>query len=219
MPATIRLAEAGDAAAVAAIYAPFCEATAVSFEDRAPSAAEMATRILGLAPRLPWLVLDADGVIAGYAYASQHRDRAAYGWAVDTSVYVAPEYRRGGVARALYTTLFDVLRSQGYFKAYAGITLPNPASVGLHEAVGFQAVGVYRGVGYKLGAWHDVAWYGLALQAERPDPAHPVPLTRIHGSPEWREAVARGLRYYRPGRENVTRAGPASAGDGPGSAG
>jgi phosphinothricin acetyltransferase len=217
MPATIRLAEDADAAAVAAIYTPFCETSAISFEDRAPSAAEMAKRIRTLAERLPWLVLDADGVVAGYAYASPHRDRAAYGWAVDTSVYVASRYRRCGVGRALYTTLFEVLRRQGYYKAYAGITLPNPASVGLHEAMGFQPVGVYRGVGYKLGTWHDVAWYGLSLQAERPNPAHPVLLARVQHSPEWRDAVARGLRHYRPGASTATRAGPAGAAD-PGSA-
>lgn len=219
MPATIRLAEDADAAAVAAIYAPFCEASAVSFEDRAPSAAEMAARIRGLTERLPWLVLDTDGVVAGYAYASPHRDRAAYRWAVDTSVYVGSGYRRRGVARALYATLFDVLRRQGYSKAYAGITLPNPASIALHEAVGFQPVGVYRGVGYKLGAWHDVAWYGLTLQAERPNPAPPVPLARVRGSPEWHDAVARGLRHYRPGAGDATRAGSAGAGGGPGNAG
>ncbi|MGH7308962.1 MAG: arsinothricin resistance N-acetyltransferase ArsN1 family B [Candidatus Rokuibacteriota bacterium] len=197
MSATLRLAADTDAAAVAAIYAPFCTSTAVSFESAAPSAAEMADRIRAVAGRLPWLVLEADGTVAGYVYASPHRERAAYGWAVDTAVYVAPRHRRYGVGRALYTTLFQVLQLQGYYKAYAGITLPNPASVGLHEAVGFELVGVYRGVGYKLGAWHDVAWYGLALQPERPEPGAPLPLAGVLGSPRWLEAIARGLARYR----------------------
>ncbi len=199
MSATIRLAAEPDAAAVAAIYGPFCTSTAVSFETTAPSAEEMASRIHALGGRLPWLVLDDDGIVAGYVYASLHRERAAYGWSVDTAVYVAPGHRRRGVARALYTTLFPVLARQGYYKAYAGITLPNPASVGLHEALGFALVGVYRGVGYKLGVWHDVAWYGLALQPERPEPGAPLPMAGVLGSPRWPEAVARGLAHYQRG--------------------
>jgi L-amino acid N-acyltransferase YncA len=170
---TIRLATERDAAAVAAIYAPFCDSTAVSFESVAPSPEEMANRIRATTAQWPWLVLEIDGVVAGYAYASRHRDRAAYAWAVDTAVYVGDGHRGHGVGRALYTALVDFLRAQGYFKACAGITLPNPASVALHEAIGFKPVGVYRGIGYKLGAWHDVAWYELALQPERADPAPP----------------------------------------------
>jgi L-amino acid N-acyltransferase YncA len=170
---SIRLATERDAAAVAAIYAPFCDSTAVSFESVAPSPEEMANRIRTTTTQWPWLVLEIDGVVAGYAYASRHRDRAAYAWAVDTAVYVGDGYRGQGAGRALYTALVEFLRAQGYFKACAGITLPNPASVGLHESVGFKPIGVYRGIGYKLGAWHDVAWYELALQPERADPALP----------------------------------------------
>src|SRR5205823_14506191 len=135
---------------------PSCESTAVSFEVVAPSTEEIADRIRTISAHFPWLVLDDNGIIAGYAYASRHRDRAAYGWSVDTAVYVSSSHRRCGVGRALYTTLFQLLRLQGYFKAYAGITLPNRASTGLHEAVGFKLVAVYRGVGYKHGVWHDV---------------------------------------------------------------
>jgi len=157
----------------------------------------MANRIRALVVRLPWLVLDDDGIVAGYAYASPHRDRAAYGWSVDTTVYVNPNHRRCGVGRALYTTLFQLLQLLGYYKAYAGITLPNPASIGVHEAVGFELVGIYRGVGYKLGAWHDVSWYGLSLQPERLNPGPPLPVSSILGSERWAEAVSRGLRHYR----------------------
>ena len=101
------------------------------------------------------------------------------------------------MGRALYTTLFHLLGLQGYFKAYAGITVPNTASTGLHEAVGFTSVGVYRGVGYKHGAWHDVAWYQLALQPERLNPDAPVPVSALAGSPDWANAVSEGLRHYR----------------------
>ena len=198
MTPTIRLASKYDAAAVAGIYGPFCESTAVSFEYAPPSTEEIANRIRTITAQVPWLVLDDSGVVAGYAYASRHRERAAYGWSVDTAVYVSPIHRRCGVGRALYTTLFQLLRLQGYFKAYAGITLPNSASTGLHEAVGFTLVGVYQGVGYKHDVWHDVAWYQIALQSERLNPDPPVPVSALVGSPGWTEAVSQGLRHYRP---------------------
>jgi L-amino acid N-acyltransferase YncA len=199
MVATIRLAGEDDAGAVAAIYGPFCASTTVSFEYAAPPTDEIADRIRVITAQFPWLVLEDDGVVAGYAYASRHRDRAAYGWSVDTAVYVSPTYRRRGVGQALYTTLFELLRLQGYFKGYAGITLPNSASVRLHEALGFRLVGVYLGVGYKHGAWHDVAWYQVALQPERLNPDPPLPVSAFAESPGWTESVKRGLARYRPG--------------------
>jgi phosphinothricin acetyltransferase len=178
----IRLATVADAAAVAAIYAPFCESTVVSFEYRAPSPEEMARRILAITVQHPWLVLTDDEVVAGYAYAGPHRERAAYAWSVDTAVYVAPGHRRRGVGTALYSRLFHILRLQGYFNAYAGVTLPNEPSIRLHESVGFTAVGVYRRVGYKLGAWHDVAWFELALQPRRREPTPPLALSELPDS-------------------------------------
>ena len=167
----LRLATAADAAAVRAIYAPFVRDAWVSFEAEVPSEAEVARRIAASAPAHPWLVAtDADAVV-GYAYASPHRSRAAYQWSADVSVYVAEGHRQRGVARALYGALFDVLRLQGMANAYAGIALPNAASVGAHEALGFEPVGVYRAVGYKLGAWRDVGWWSLRLgEGAAPDP-------------------------------------------------
>ena len=194
---TIRLAVPSDAAAVARIYGPFCESTPVSFEYGSPTSDEMANRIRTVTTRFPWLILEAESVVAGYAYATSHRDRAAYGWSVDTAVYVSPSHHRRGIGRALYTTLFQLLRLQGYFKAYAGITLPNQASTALHEAVGFARVGVYPGVGYKLGAWHDVAWYQLALQPERLNPGLPLPVAAVVETSGWADAVSQGLRHYR----------------------
>jgi L-amino acid N-acyltransferase YncA len=194
MPSTIRLALATDAPAIAAIYAPYCESVAVSFETVAPSAEEMARRIAAIGGQWPWLVLEEDGRVTGYAYATRHRERAAYAWSVDTAVYISSAHRRRGVGRALYMTLFDVLRRQGYFKACAGITLPNPASVGLHEAVGFKLIGVYRGIGYKLGSWHDVAWYETELQPEIANPPEPRAISDLHGTAFWNEAVKKGLQ-------------------------
>jgi L-amino acid N-acyltransferase YncA len=186
----LRLATPEDASAIAAIYAPFCDASVVSFEYTAPTVEEMAARIGAVTAQLPWLVLDDNGTVVGYAYAARHQERAAYVWAVNAAVYIGDGYRGRGVGRALYTALFDVLRLQGYFKACAGITLPNPASVGLHEAMGFTLVGVYPGIGYKKGAWHDVAWYELALQPERADPPPPRPISDFLGTDAWRRILS-----------------------------
>jgi L-amino acid N-acyltransferase YncA len=178
----IRLAHAEDAAQVAEIYRPFCVDSAVSFESEAPDAAEMASRIEGTNLRYPWLVDDCAGVIRGYAYASPHRQRAAYRWAVEVTIYMHPDHRGRGLGRALYGELFDRLREQGLFKAYAGILVPNPASEAFHESMGFTLVGVYRKIGYKLGAWRDVGWWQLALQPEVDSPPEPTLPPAIHAS-------------------------------------
>jgi L-amino acid N-acyltransferase YncA len=196
MTVSIRLATDADADAIAAIYAPFCLSTPISFEETAPSPVEIAGRIRKNTEQYPWLVLVDIDTVAGYAYSSQHRQRPAYRWSVDVSVYVDPRYQRRGVGRALYVALLELLRQLGYYKAYAGITLPNPASVGLHEAVGFEPVGIYHGVGYKQGAWHDVGWYHLALQPERHEPEEPRSVLVIIGSPGWSAALAEGLKHF-----------------------
>jgi phosphinothricin acetyltransferase len=200
MPVVIRLAAAGDAAEVAAIYAPYCESTSVSFETTAPTADEMAVRIATVERECPWLVLDVDGRIAGYAYASRHRERAAYKWAVDTAVYIAEPFQGKGVGRALYTTLFALLVQQGYIRACAGITLPNPASVRLHESLGFTFVGTYRRIGFKFGRWHDVVWYQLDLRPDDIDPSPPVPLPALTPVPDAESAFSLGLQQLRFGR-------------------
>jgi L-amino acid N-acyltransferase YncA len=175
----IRYASPEDALAVHAIYAPFVRATVISFELEPPSADEMRARIAATLEMHPWLVFERAGKIAGYAYASRHRDRLAYQWAVDVSCYVDPAAQRQGIGRRLYLALFDVLRAQGFCNAYAGIALPNAGSVGLHEAVGFTPVGVYRRVGYKLGAWHDVGWWALVLGDLPAVPAAPIGLAEL----------------------------------------
>src|SRR5262249_8969076 len=154
---------------MAAIYAPFVEGDATSFETQAPSAKEMRKRTLERAAAYPWLVCDYGGRVAGYAYATQHRVRAAYQWCVEPSVYLQHDFRPSGVARGLYRSLFAILAAQGFVNAYAGITLPNARSVALHEAAGFLPLGVYRSIGYKFGAWHDVGWWHLLI-TRHPDP-------------------------------------------------
>ncbi len=166
-----------DGAACAAIYAPFVDGSGVSFEDVAPTAPEMSARIATTSARFPWLVADADdGEIAGYAYASQHRDRAGYRWAVDVAVYVDPACHGRGAGRVLYEALLDLVRRQGFRCACAGIALPNEASIGLHRALGFEEVGTYRDIGWKAGAWRDVAWWQLQLAPADDDGAPPEPL-------------------------------------------
>lgn len=175
----IRLATPADAPALRAIYAPIVTDTMISFELEPPTDDEVAVRIGKTLPAYPWLVLERDGRILGYAYAGAHRARPAYRWSVDVSVYVAEAGRRQGIGRSLYEHLFVLLQRQGYRAAFAGIALPNPASVALHEAVGFTALGVYRDVGFKLGSWHDVGWWQRPIGDRLGQPAEPRPVTEI----------------------------------------
>jgi phosphinothricin acetyltransferase len=198
----IRLARAHDAAPVAAIYAPFVTGTATSFEYSPPDAAEMAARIASTLVYAPYLVQEIEGEVLGFAYASKHRERAAYQWSVDVSVYVHERARRKGVGRALYTSLFALLRLQGFYTAHAGITLPNPASVGLHEALGFRPVGVYQSVGFKRGGWHDVGWWQLPLRARTGTPEPLRSLAEAQRDPEWETALAAGEERIHPPRNS-----------------
>lgn len=175
----IRLAGPTDAAGIAAIYAPIVRETVISFERTPPDVDEMATRIRKTIPTYPWLVCEHDGDIVGYAYASAHRSREAYQWSVDVSVYVHPDHRRSGIGQGLYESLFTLLQEQGFYNAYAGIALPNPASVGLHESLGFEAIGTYRNVGYKNDAWQDVGWWHRRLHSADDDPIPPLSLTEL----------------------------------------
>lgn len=152
-----------DAEACAAIYAPSVTHGVASFEEVAPDAGEFARRIAALSERYPWLVAEAAGQVAGYAYASPHRERAAYRWSAECTAYVAEDHRGQGVGKRLYATLFELLTRQGIRTVCAGITLPNEASVALHRASGFEPVGTYRRIGYKHGRWHDVLWLQLDL--------------------------------------------------------
>ena len=162
MTAALRPVTEADAAACAAIYAPFVRDTWISFELDPPGEGEMARRIAEYGASHGWLVAEVDGVLAGYAYGSPHRTRAAYASSCDVAVYVDPAFARRGLGRALYAALIERLAGK-YHAAYAGIALPNDASVGLHEAMGFTPVGIYREVGWKLGGWRDVGWWQRLL--------------------------------------------------------
>lgn len=163
----VRPATVDDAPAVLAIYAPIVRETSISFEMEPPGVDEMAARIAKCVAKWAWLVAESDRRVVGYAYGGLHRERAAYQWSTEVSAYVAADARRSGVGRTLYRELLPALAARGYFNAYAGIALPNPASVRLHESVGFRSIGVFPSVGYKLGRWHDVGWFHAQLQQER----------------------------------------------------
>lgn len=173
----IRHAEAADdAAACAAIYDPYVRDTVISFEERAPSAEELAARIERYTRTHPWLVAEDDGNVIGFAYACPHRERPAYRWAADVSVYVDRAHHRRGIGRRLYGELLELLDRQGIYTVCAGVTLPNEASVGLHEGFGFKPVGIYRRIGFKAGEWWDVGWWQLTLREPGDGtPAEPTP--------------------------------------------
>lgn len=175
----VRLAKPEDAVQIQSIYAPIVLDTFISFEVDPPQVSEIQRRIESTLQFYPWLVACEDRQILGYAYAGQHRSRQAYQWSVDVSAYVHTDHRRQGIGRKLYSALLAILRMQGFVNAFAGIALPNPASVGLHEAVGFTSIGVYRQVGYKLGAWHDVGWWGAALNDAPKNPLSPRSIAEI----------------------------------------
>jgi len=185
-----RLATPSDGAVCAAIYAPYVADTVISFEAEPPTADEMAARIARTVARTPWVVVEVDGVVRGYAYGTRHRDRAAYDWTVETTVYVERAFGRRGLGRLAMGAVLAILRLQGAHLAVAGITLPNEGSVRLHEVLGYRPIGEFEAIGWKRGGWHGVAWYALELGPRLPEPAPLTPLPELAGSPALAEALA-----------------------------
>lgn len=169
----VRAASADDAAAIAAIYAPYVDETAITFELDAPDAAEMARRIEAILARFPYFVAEVDGRVLGYAYADLYRTRAAYRWAIETTVYVDRRHPRRGIGRALYEALLTASAEAGFVTALGVIALPNQGSVALHEAMGFVHAGTQVGVGYKHGRWHDVGFWQCDLARREAVPGEP----------------------------------------------
>ncbi|HEX3769931.1 MAG TPA: arsinothricin resistance N-acetyltransferase ArsN1 family B [Polyangiaceae bacterium] len=196
---TIRLAKAADGQGVAEIYAPVVKDTAISFEVDPPGADEMGARIAATTSAIPWLVCVEGDRVDGYVYASRFNERAAYGWSVNVTCYVREGRRRAGIGRGLYTALLPILHAQGIYAAHAGITLPNDASVGLHESFGMRRVALYSRVGFKLGAWHDVGWWQVELRERTGTPDPILPMVGLMRLPAWREAIAAGERVMMKG--------------------
>ena len=183
----IRPAQLSDCPQLADIYAPYC-ATPISFESHAPDATEMESRLRKLWPTHPWLVAERDGQLLGFAYAGPHRQREAYGWTVESSIYLRPEAHGSGLGGRLYQQLLDLLRRQGFRTVLAGLTLPNPASQALHERLGFQPVGVYPAIGFKSSEWRSVLW--LSLHFPGPEPTRPLWLPEVDPQNWQRPALA-----------------------------
>jgi len=160
----IRTATLEDAPRLLEIYAPYVQDTPISFETEVPSLAEFEGRMRETLPKYPWLIYEADGKICGYAYAGSYRSRCAYGWSVESTVYVDSKFHKKGIGKALYQKLLDLLREQGAVNVIGGITIPNDGSVGLHESLGFAKVAQFKDVGFKLGKWWDVGFWQIQLQ-------------------------------------------------------
>ncbi len=178
----IRLATPEDAAGILAIYTPYIETTSFTFETEVPSIEDFAERIRAYLVNWPWLVCEIDGVIAGYAYATRHRERTAYQWCVESSIYIHDDFQRAGIARLLYTTLFEILKRQGFRTVYAVINLPNDKSVKFHESLGFKYFATYEKVGYKLGKWKNVGWWKLSVNEYCDEPAAPIKFPELDKS-------------------------------------
>jgi L-amino acid N-acyltransferase YncA len=197
-----RIANAADASAIVDIYRPAITERATSFEIEVPPVAEMAARIKTTTECYPWLVREDDSGIIGYAYATRHRERAAYQWCVEVSAYVRDGQHRRGVGRVLYLQLFDLLTAQGFHIAYAGITLPNDASVAFHLALGFEPVGTYRDIGYKFGKWHDVQWLVRRLLPVQDPSDPPIPFAEFRNTRECNELLAKGHEFSSAGSKS-----------------
>lgn len=170
----IRIAKPEDATAIAAIYAPYVRETAITFEIEPPSTEDYTRRIDACLLTHPWLVAHSGGLITGYVYAGRFSGRAAYDWSAEITAYLDRDFHRQGIGKRLYAALIGLLREQGHHALYAGITLPNDASVGLHRAIGMAEIGVYREAGFKTGCWHDVGWFGMTISPSLPPKTAPL---------------------------------------------
>lgn len=185
----IRLITTADAAAALNIYAPYVLNTAISFEYEVPTLEDFTHKIEKITAQYPWLVCEYDGEIAGYAYGSTHRDRTGYQWSPEVTVYLSEQYHRRGIARALYAILLDILRLQGYYNVYAGVLSSNLKSVEFHRAMGFEDIGLFKNIGYKLGEWHTNVWMQLHLQEHIDEPSVPVGIGEVMLTEEYKKIM------------------------------
>lgn len=175
----IRLITPADAEAALAVYAPYVLHTANTFEYEIPSVDDFRAKIEKITAQYPWLVCECDGEIVGYAYGSTHRERAAYQWSPESTVYISDKHHRKGIARILYNTLFALLQHQGYINVFASVLVTNVNSVEFHRAYGFEEIGLFKNIGYKLGEWHTNLWFQYTLHKHVIDPPVPIPITKL----------------------------------------
>ncbi|MCQ5128818.1 GNAT family N-acetyltransferase [Butyricicoccus faecihominis] len=195
----LRVADEADAPAMLALYAPYVIETTVSSEYEPPSLEEFLRRMRAYGEKLPWLVCTQGDEVIGYGYASPHRTRAAYQWSVETSIYVAREHHRRGVAGAIYAALFELLAMQGYYNIYVGITSPNETSIKFHTAMGFVISGAYQDSMYKFGKWRDVLWMAKTLRAHEDEPQPTVPFPSVKDGPVAERVLRQAAQRIRIG--------------------
>lgn len=181
---SIRLIEPTDCAGVLEVYRPYVERTAYTFEYVVPTIDEFADKIQTITSKYPWLVAEHNGKIIGYAYGSTHRARTAYQWSPESTIYVAEDFHGSGIARILYEALLSILKLQGFYNVYAGVLMSNEKSVKFHKALGFYEVGIFRNIGYKLGAWHNNLWLQLHLAEHTQEPPYPKAFLEMMNTPE-----------------------------------
>ena len=175
----VRVADIKDASSILEIYQPYIENTSFTFEIVVPSLDDFKKRIDEYLQNWPWLVCEDNGVIAGYAYGSKYRERTAYQWCVEVSIYIHDDFQKRGIGQALYESLLEILKVQGYRNVYAVINLPNDKSVTFHESCGFSFFALYPKVGYKLGQWKNVGWWQINLNEYNTRPAPPIKFSEL----------------------------------------
>ncbi|MHC1762532.1 MAG: N-acetyltransferase family protein [Negativicutes bacterium] len=185
----IRLATEADVTSILEIYLPFIAETVITFEYEVPTLTEFSKRMANIQKKYPWIVCEVNGAVVGYAYASQFNERAAYDWSIDFSIYIRSQYHRQKIGKALYFTLCELLKLQGYYNAYAGIAMPNIKSESFHQSFGFMPIGVYHNVGYKFGDWRDVKWFELRIQDYSQSPLRPQSIDEINNTFEFRTII------------------------------
>jgi len=184
---TIRFIKPEDSEAVLEVYKPYVLGTYITFEYNVPTLEEWSHKIEKIILKYPWLVCECENKIVGYAYGSTHRDRTAYQWSPESTVYLDEKYHRQGIARALYEKLFAIMKLQGYFNVYAGVGLPNMKSEEFHKALGFTELGIFKNIGYKLGGWHDTKWFQLQLREHILNPPPPLLIAEVKDSLEFKK--------------------------------
>ena len=175
----IRVATENDAEVIRSIYQPYIENTSFTFETEVPSLNAFKERINNYLINFPWLVCEINNVIVGYAYGGKHRERTAYQWCVESSIYIHDDFQKSGIGKALYLALIEILKKQGFRNVYAVINLPNDNSVKFHESCGFEYFATYEKVGYKLGKWKNVDWWKLSINEYGDEPAAPIKFSEL----------------------------------------
>lgn len=190
----IRLATQNDCSSILNIYAPFITGTVITFEYKIPALKEFSERMAGIQKVYPWLVCEIDGRIAGYAYASRFSEREAFDWSAELSIYINPEFHGKHIGRAFYSALLSILKLQGFYNVYSGVTVPNAKSEALHESLGFETMAVYENIGYKLGSWCDLKEYSLKINDYIKSPAKPKIIDEVSNTIEFRNIIQKAER-------------------------